>query len=47
MTSDEVERDFCNITSDILRFFNIGFLLMNDPLFDRFDGGVDVSDVIG
>lgn len=27
----EVDRDFCSIISDMLRFFRIGFVLYNDP----------------
>jgi hypothetical protein len=45
--SEDVESDFCSITSDTLRFFRIGFLLMNEPLFERYEGGVDVSEVMG
>jgi hypothetical protein len=47
LSSEDVDSDFWSITSDILRFFKIGFLLMNEPLFDKFDGGVELSDVIG
>lgn len=47
MTSDDADIDFWSMTSDILRFFKIGFLATKELLFERFDGGVDVSDVIG
>lgn len=42
---DEDESDLCNIISDMLRFFNIGFLFKNEFDFDMrllLDGEVDV-----
>lgn len=36
---EDVDSDFCNMTSDMLRFFRIGFLCRNELVFDkRLDG---------
>ena len=35
LTNEEVDMDFCSITSDMLRFFKMGFLTMNELDFDN------------
>ncbi len=34
-TSDELDNDFCSMTSDMLRFFRIGFLLRKELFLDK------------
>jgi hypothetical protein len=45
--SEDVEIDFCSITSDMLRFFRMGFLCRNELVFDNrlTDSDVCVEDV--
>ena len=35
LISDEVEMDFCSITSDMLRFFRMGFFTRNEFDLDK------------
>jgi len=39
LTSDEDDKDFASITSDMLLFFRIGFLLRNELFFDSLLAG--------
>jgi hypothetical protein len=42
LTSDEADIDLCNMTSDILRFFNIGFLWRKELHFESRLAGSEV-----
>lgn len=47
LTSDELDNDFCNMTSDILRFFSMGFLFRKELFLDKLlAGSVAGSDTL-
>lgn len=42
-TSDDVDKDFCSMISEALRFLRIGFFVRNELLFDIWLGGSEVG----